>query len=144
MVTVIPDDTDFSGYVDKELGETIEEFIDWLRSKVDYPKLDERSVFLALRLYGPFQRSESHQDRLARKARGDSSPPRPAPAPKGAKPKVTGARGKATPPASKPAPKAAAAKAAPAKATPAKPARGKPSAPATPRGGGKRGAVAPY
>lgn len=142
MVTVIPDDTDYSGYVDKEIGETITEFIDWLGTKVDYPKLDDRSVFLALRLYGPWQRSESHQDALARKARGDSSPPRPSPARgRGAKPKTT--PGSKAPGAAKAAPAKSAAKAAPAKAAPAKPARGKPAT-ASPARGGKRGAVAPY
>jgi hypothetical protein len=136
MVNVVPDDTDFSAYVDKEIGEVTQEFLDWLRDKVPYSKLDDRSVFLALRLYGYFQRSESHQDNLARKARGDSSPPRPSPKKgPGAKPKAAPARGKpaaATSSTTKTAAKTATAKATPAKATAPK------------RGAAKRGAAAPY
>jgi hypothetical protein len=65
MPEIIPDDTDYSSYVTCELSQTMDEFIEWLHEFVPYAKLDDRSAFLGARLYGYFQRSESHQNAIA-------------------------------------------------------------------------------
>jgi hypothetical protein len=107
MPEIIPDDYDYTSFVDCELSETMGEFIDWLHEFVPYKKLDDRSAFLGARLYGYFQRSESHQDKVAERRAAREAEEEPEPAPKRA-------RGKA---------------AAPAEAAPAKPARrGRPAA----------------
>jgi hypothetical protein len=129
----VPDGTDYSEFVDKAYGDTMEEFIEWAHENVPYPKLDDRSLFLGARLYGYFQRSESHQARIAAKSRGEATTAkvskrgRPAPA-------------KAAP--AKPAAKAAAKPAAPKAA--AKPAARKPAAKPVARPGKRGSGAAPY
>jgi hypothetical protein len=96
MPEIMPDDTDYSGYIDSAMSPTMVEFIEWLHEFVPYKKWDDKSAYLAVRLYGYFQRSESHQnvleERRAAKEAGEEPEPEPEPEPVKAAPK--GRRGK--------------------------------------------------
>jgi hypothetical protein len=111
MVDVIPDDTDYSEYATKELGPVVDEFVDWLRDQFPNTKIDERSVYLGTRMYGFFQRSETHQNNIDARRRGVEVPAaRPAAGKRGRPATVANTtRGKTaskTAPAAKPAAKA--------------------------------------